>query len=141
MASSLIVRGRSDLVPPSRVGRAAQYVRMSTDHQRYSTQNQAAAIAVYAAQHNLTIVRTYADEGKSGVVITRRDGLIETSDARADDPKFVLVLFDGARGIERTVKELQGLDHFAPMNLQLFERVSVSEPDVIIDDLGYSRTH
>src|SRR3954463_7519408 len=77
MANSLIVRGRSELVPPTSTGRAAQYVRMSTDHQRYSTQNQAATIAVYADQHNLTIARTYADEGKSGVVITRRDGLIE----------------------------------------------------------------
>ena len=46
MANSLVVRSRTDLVSPSRAGRAAQYVRMSTDHQRYSTQNQAAAIAV-----------------------------------------------------------------------------------------------
>ena len=42
--------------------RAAQYVRMSTDLQQYSTQNQADAIAAYAAQHKLTIVREYADE-------------------------------------------------------------------------------
>src|SRR6476660_8169157 len=57
--------------------RAAQYVRMSTDHQKYSTQNQAVAIAAYAAQHNLTIVRTYADEGRSGIRITNRDALID----------------------------------------------------------------
>jgi DNA invertase Pin-like site-specific DNA recombinase len=30
---------------------------MSTDHQRYSTENQADAIAAYAAQRNLEIVR------------------------------------------------------------------------------------
>ncbi|KJC43931.1 hypothetical protein UB31_22320 [Bradyrhizobium sp. LTSP849] len=53
---------------------------MSTDHQRYSTQNQAAAIAVYAAQHDLVIVRTYADEGRSGLRIDRREGLIELID-------------------------------------------------------------
>jgi DNA invertase Pin-like site-specific DNA recombinase len=75
MANSLIVRGRSELA--TNTGRAAQYVRMSTDHQRYSTQNQEATNAVYAAQHGLTIVRTYPDEGKSGVVIARREGLIE----------------------------------------------------------------
>ncbi|WP_262048676.1 recombinase family protein [Bradyrhizobium sp. Bra78] len=80
MANELIVRPRSDLVPPSSAGRAAQYVRMSTDHQRFSTQNQAAAIAVYAAQHDLTIVRTYADEGRSGLCIARRDGLITLLD-------------------------------------------------------------
>ena len=40
--------------------RAAQYVRMSTDHQQYSTQNQSDKIADYARQRNLEIVRTYA---------------------------------------------------------------------------------
>jgi DNA invertase Pin-like site-specific DNA recombinase len=40
-------------------GRAAEYVRMSTDHQTYSTANQRAAIAVYAARHGLEVVRTY----------------------------------------------------------------------------------
>jgi len=34
--------------------RAAQYVRMSTDHQQYSTLNQADAIAAYAAQRGLS---------------------------------------------------------------------------------------
>jgi DNA invertase Pin-like site-specific DNA recombinase len=76
MANALIVRPRSDLLSSTSVGRAAQYVRMSTEHQRYSTQNQAAAIAVYAAQHNLVIVRTYADE-RSGLRIHRREGLID----------------------------------------------------------------
>jgi DNA invertase Pin-like site-specific DNA recombinase len=51
--------------------RAAQYVRMSTDHQKYSTQNQAEAIAAYAARRELTIVRTYADEGRSGLRLAR----------------------------------------------------------------------
>jgi DNA invertase Pin-like site-specific DNA recombinase len=55
--------------------RAAQYVRMSTDHQRYSIQNQAAAIATYAASHNLTIVRTFADQGESGLRIKNRGAL------------------------------------------------------------------
>jgi DNA invertase Pin-like site-specific DNA recombinase len=55
----------------SKGARAAQYVRMSTDLQKYSTQNQTDAIAAYAALHNLTIVRTYEDEGRSGL---RMDG-------------------------------------------------------------------
>jgi DNA invertase Pin-like site-specific DNA recombinase len=41
--------------------RAAQYMRMSTDHQKYSTENQVVAIAAYAAERKLTIVRTYED--------------------------------------------------------------------------------
>jgi DNA invertase Pin-like site-specific DNA recombinase len=55
--------------------RAAQYVRMSTDHQKYSTANQAEVIAAYAQGRNLHIVRTYADEGLSGLGIGWRDGL------------------------------------------------------------------
>ncbi|MCW2219496.1 DNA invertase Pin-like site-specific DNA recombinase [Bradyrhizobium japonicum] len=80
MSHALIVRPRTDLLSPTTEGRAAQYVRMSTDHQRYSTENQAAAIAVYAAQHDLMIVRTYKDEGRSGLSIDRRAGLIELID-------------------------------------------------------------
>jgi DNA invertase Pin-like site-specific DNA recombinase len=50
-------------------------MRMSTDHQRYSTENQIAAIAEYAAAHGLSVARTYADEGRSGLSIRRRAGL------------------------------------------------------------------
>ena len=55
--------------------RAAQYVRMSTDHQKYSTENQADIIAAYAAECGFEIVRTYADEGRSGLNIAGRDAL------------------------------------------------------------------
>jgi len=76
MAKSLVVR-RVEL---STFGgelaqRAAQYVRMSTIHQRYSIENQAAAIAAYAVRYNLTIVRTYRDDGLSGLKIEKREGL------------------------------------------------------------------
>ena len=54
---------------------AAQYVRMSTDHQRYSIENQAAAIATYAQARGLEIVRTYRDDGESGLGIRNRPGL------------------------------------------------------------------
>lgn len=48
---------------------------MSTDHQRYSIENQAAAIAAYAQTNGLTIVHTYRDEGISGLRIKNRMGL------------------------------------------------------------------
>lgn len=44
--------------------RAAEYVRMSTEHQQYSTENQRDRIRDYAARRDLEIVRTYADEVK-----------------------------------------------------------------------------
>lgn len=55
--------------------RAAEYVRMSTEHQRYSTDNQATAIRRYAAQRGYEIVRTYADEGRSGLRLDGRPAL------------------------------------------------------------------
>ena len=55
--------------------RAAEYVRMSTDHQKYSTENQAEAIQQYAARRGIQVVRTYADEGKSGLSLDGRDAL------------------------------------------------------------------
>jgi DNA invertase Pin-like site-specific DNA recombinase len=52
---------------PERPLRAAEYVRMSTDHQKYSTENQSDAIKQYAEARGIEIVRTYADAGKSGL--------------------------------------------------------------------------
>jgi DNA invertase Pin-like site-specific DNA recombinase len=59
---------------PRRI-RAAQYLRMSTEHQRYSPENQSDAIAQYAIEKGLEIVRTYQDEGKSGLTLSGRDAL------------------------------------------------------------------
>jgi predicted site-specific integrase-resolvase len=57
----------SDVLPEPPKVRAAEYVRMSTEHQKYSTDNQGEAIRVYAERRGYEIVRTYADEGKSGL--------------------------------------------------------------------------
>ena len=48
---------------------------MSTEHQRYSTENQSDAIRQYAERRGLEVVRTYADEGKSGLRLDGRDAL------------------------------------------------------------------
>jgi len=55
--------------------RAAEYVRMSHDHQQYSTQNQADVIRQYAARRGIEIVRTYEDAGKSGLTLEGRPAL------------------------------------------------------------------
>jgi DNA invertase Pin-like site-specific DNA recombinase len=56
-------------------GLAAQYLRMSNEHQRYSVENQAAAIADYARRHGLQIVKTYVDRGVSGLHLRKRKAL------------------------------------------------------------------
>ena len=61
-----------DQPEPSKRIRAAEYVRMSTEHQQYSTENQADKIRDYARLHGIEIVRTYADDGKSGLKIGGR---------------------------------------------------------------------
>lgn len=57
--------------------KAVRYVRMSTEHQQYSTENQADKITEYAVKRGIEIIRTYADEGKSGLRIEGRNGLQE----------------------------------------------------------------
>jgi DNA invertase Pin-like site-specific DNA recombinase len=74
--------------------RAAQYVRMSTDHQKYSTENQAEAMQQFATRRGIEIVRTYADEGKSGLSLDGRDALkqlIDDVQSGAADFKTILV--------------------------------------------------
>ena len=48
---------------------------MSTEHQKYSTENQSDAIWLYAARRGFEIVQTYCDRGKSGLRLDGRDGL------------------------------------------------------------------
>jgi DNA invertase Pin-like site-specific DNA recombinase len=55
--------------------KAAEYVRMSTEHQQYSIANQREAIGRYAQDHNMVVVKTYTDAAKSGVTLEGRDAL------------------------------------------------------------------
>ncbi|MDE5454216.1 recombinase family protein [Bradyrhizobium sp. CSA112] len=93
MVNALVIRRGTQLAKAQKALRAAQYVRMSTDFQRYSIQNQAAAIAAYAQQRNLTIVRTYVDEGRSGLRIKGRPGLMELiEDVQSGNAEFDHIL-------------------------------------------------
>jgi len=79
--------------------RAAQYVRMSTEHQQYSTLNQADVIQEYAERRGFEIVRTYADEGKSGLNVAGREALrrliADVQEFRADFN--VILVYDISR--------------------------------------------
>ncbi|WP_234685697.1 recombinase family protein [Bradyrhizobium monzae] len=73
--------------------RAAQYLRMSSENQRYSTENQRDAIAEYAQHHGFSIVATYIDAGKSGLSLKGRGALKQLlSDALAAKRNFDVVL-------------------------------------------------
>jgi len=126
MANSLVVHKGTDLTKRIRALRAAQYVRKPTDFQRYSTQNQAATIAALRTAKQFTIVRTYIDEGSSGLRIKGRAGLIELIDdvqsGRADFD-HILVYDVSCRG------RFQDVDEHATMNSTGDERSRSSLPD------------
>jgi DNA invertase Pin-like site-specific DNA recombinase len=67
---------------------AAAYVRMSTEHQQYSTENQLDTIRLYAVTHDLEINKVYTDAGKSGLRLEGRDALkqlfFDVESGRAD---------------------------------------------------------
>ncbi len=71
----------------------AQYVRMSTEHQQYSIDNQSDAVTRYARAHGMTIVKTYCDSGKSGLTIQKRLALQQLiEDVENGSPGFSAIL-------------------------------------------------
>ncbi|MDX8527953.1 recombinase family protein [Mesorhizobium sp. MSK_1335] len=74
--------------------RAAQYLRMSTDRQIYSIDNQRDAIRNYANVMGYDIVATYEDPGRSGLSLGGRPGLqrlLEDVESRRADFETVVV--------------------------------------------------
>lgn len=81
------------LVPITQPQRAAAYVRMSTDQQQYSIENQLEVIKAYAAPRDIELVRTYSDPGKSGLDLKGRKGLQQLlSDVCQQTEEFELIL-------------------------------------------------
>jgi len=72
---------------------AALYVRASTEHQNYSTSHQEAALREYAAQHYLDVVAVYRDEGRSGLTLDGRSGLLQLlNDVQSGEASYCAVL-------------------------------------------------
>src|ERR1022692_4510039 len=72
---------------------AAAYVRMSTEHQQYSTANQLDVLREYAARYRWIITKVYADEGRSGLNIEGREALSQMiSDVLSKKVNFAHIL-------------------------------------------------
>ena len=83
---------RSDILVP-----AAQYLRMSTEHQKYSMENQSAAIQEYALQRGFEVIHTYKDAG-SGLQLKCRSGLRQLlRDAVQGATYKVILVYDISR--------------------------------------------
>jgi DNA invertase Pin-like site-specific DNA recombinase len=87
------------LSPAPQAVSAAEYIRMSTEHQQYSPANQRQAIEEYATRRGFRIVRSYADEGCSGVNIERRPALRQLlADVQAGVANYeVILVYDVSR--------------------------------------------
>lgn len=73
--------------------RAALYVRASTEHQNYSTSHQEAALRDYADKQNCEIVSIFRDEGRSGLTLDGRPGLLSLFETiRSEQAEFTTVL-------------------------------------------------
>ena len=79
--------------------RAVAYVRMSTDLQQYSPENQIAVIERYAAEHDMEIVATYSDEARSGLRLENRPGMRKMlEDAKLKKSGFdTILVYDVSR--------------------------------------------
>jgi DNA invertase Pin-like site-specific DNA recombinase len=90
---SLQTSSQTNITPSDQRIAAAEYVRMSTDHQQYSTANQSQAIREYAARHGFRIDKTYTDSGRSGLNIDDRDALKQLiEDVQSDEAEFSTIL-------------------------------------------------
>ncbi|MDP1940850.1 MAG: recombinase family protein [Gallionella sp.] len=99
--------------------RAAEYVRMSTEHQQYSTENQADKIREYAARRGIEIIKTYADAGKSGLRIDGRQALqqlIKDVETGAADFQVILV-YDVIRQCNWVIDVRRGFSILSPLVL------------------------
>lgn len=72
---------------------AVAYVRMSTDHQKYSTENQLDVIRRFADARGLTILRVFEDSGRSGLKLDGRRALQSLmSEVRSGQADFKAIL-------------------------------------------------
>ncbi len=83
----------SSLIP------VALYLRMSTEHQQFSLENQTAALRVYAEKNSFIVVKTYTDEGKSGLDLKHRKGLVQLLQdvVQGDQPYHAILVYDVSR--------------------------------------------
>jgi len=79
--------------------KAAQYLRMSTDHQDLSPEIQKSSIKLYAEAQGLEVVETYFDAGKSGLTLQKRPAMkrLLHDVTAADCPYATVLVYDISR--------------------------------------------
>ena len=134
--------------------RAAQYVRMSTEHQQYSTHNQSDKIREYAEKRGIEIIKTYADDGKSGLSIGGRAALqrlIADVESGAADFNAILVYDVSRWGRFQDADESAYYEYIckrAGINVaywsspvKVFQNTGTTSPKIIADTPSYGYTN
>ena len=73
--------------------KGAMYIRMSTELQVESPENQERAIRAYAAQYGIEIVKTYVDPGVSGITERREEFQALIDDVEQGRNAYTIVLY------------------------------------------------
>lgn len=109
--------------------KAAMYLRMSTDMQQYSTENQEAAIREYAKQNEIEIITTYCDDGRSGLNIEDRPEMRRLlADVNAGAANFELILVLDITRWGRFQNTIEGAVYEYECNKAGIKVIYVAEP-------------
>jgi type I restriction enzyme M protein len=103
---------------------AAAYVRMSTEHQQYSTENQLDRIKEYATRRNMSLIRVFEDAGKSGLNVRGRDSRV--AEVHNGSSLFTGDAGQGESNIRRWIIENDWLDAIVALPLNLFYNTGIA---------------
>jgi len=72
---------------------------MSTEHQKFSLENQTASLRLYAEKNNFNVVKSYVDAGKTGVILKHREGLAKLlrDVVQGEQPYQAILVYDVSR--------------------------------------------
>ena len=79
--------------------KGAMYIRMSTELQVESPENQKRAIRAYAAEYGIEIIKTYVDPGVSGITEKRKQFQTLIDDVEQGRNGYNIVLYLGCKSL------------------------------------------
>ncbi|WP_227136255.1 recombinase family protein [Kosakonia radicincitans] len=102
---------------------------MSTDHQQYSIHNQAEFIKKYADDHNMEILYTYDDAGRSGLTLEGRHAMQKLlSDVINKNITIEAVLFYDVSRFGRFQQPDEAAYHSFVLNMHGVELIFCADP-------------
>ena len=107
--------------------RCALYVRMSTDKQEHSAENQIQVLEGYARRNDLKVVKTYSDEGISGTKAEKRPAFMRMIEDSSRDIFDIVLIYDSSRFARNLTESLIYKAELRKNNVSL---ISITEPNL-----------